>query len=259
MDIYEEIAEKRKAGLVFALATIVKTVGSSPRAVGTKMLVYPDGRISGTIGGGRFEKLVIDDCLGLLASDSRHLLKKYPFSQTGEDATGMYCGGEAEVFMEVNAKPKRLIIFGGGHIGRELVRLASGLSFAITVVDDRQDILDGFSQPVTTLLTDQDYSADFPSIDKNCYIVIVTRSHKCDLSVLARAINEPCAYIGMIGSKTKVAKLFSSLQESGIDRSLLDKVHAPIGLDIGAEGPYEIAIAIVAEIIAARKKALQST
>jgi len=259
MGIYEEIAQKRAAGEAFALATIVRTAGSSPRAVGAKMLVCPAGTISGTIGGGTFEKLVIDDCLSLLKSDARHLLKTYRFSSTGPEATGMYCGGEAEVFMEVNAKPERLIVFGGGHVGRELVRLAGGLPFRITVVDDRRDILNEYPPPVEAVLTDPDYNNNIPPVDKNCYLVIVTRGHKGDQSVLARVIKEECAYIGMIGSKAKVARVFSSLREAGIDRELLGKVHAPIGLDIGAEGPYEIAISIVAEIIAIRVKTRRKT
>lgn len=222
------------------------------------MLVYPDGSISGTIGGGNFEKQVINDCLDLFEGEISHLLKTYRFSQSGFDATGMQCGGEAEVFMELTAKPERLILFGGGHIGQMLVKIADGLNFKITVVDDRKDILDRFNQPVETILTDPDYNINFPSLDKNSYVVIVTHGHKSDRSVLEKVIRYDCTYIGMIGSETKVAKTFSALEESGIDKSLLKKVHAPIGLDIGAEGPYEIAIAIAAELIATRRKMLKN-
>ncbi len=259
MNIFEEICTLQKAGQSFALATIIRTTGASPRVAGTKMLVHPDGRISGTIGGGNFEKLVIDDCLRLLKSDSNHLLKKYSFSETGKGATGMSCGGEAEVFMEINAKPKRLVIFGGGHVGRELARLALGSDFLITVVDDRPDILSEYDPPVTTLQTDPDYREHFPSLDSDCYVVLVTRSHNCDRSVLAQVIKEDCAYIGMIGSKTKIAKLYSSLEELGVDRALLEPVHAPIGLDIKGEGPYEIAVSILAELIAVKNGMVRST
>ncbi|MFQ6008875.1 MAG: XdhC family protein [Candidatus Zixiibacteriota bacterium] len=252
MDIYELIAEKRKAGQPFILATIVRTAGASPRAPGAKMLVYPDGSISGTIGGGTFEKLVIDDSLSLLQSGDCHLLKTYRFSPTGKDATGMCCGGEAEVFMEANAKPKRLIIFGGGHICRDLVRLALGSDFLITVVDDRPEILSWYSQPVRVVQTDSNYCENFPSLDSDCFVVIVTRSHKYDQPVLARVVKENCAYIGMIGSRAKVAKVFSSLEKAGVDRKLLERVHAPIGLDIKGEGPYEIAVSILAELIAVK-------
>src|SRR3989304_112685 len=114
MDILEEIYNNKKTGQSFVLATIVRTAGASPGLPGAKMLVFPGGRISGTIGGGTFESVVIDDCCRLLESETGHLLKRYSFSQTSKDTIGMSCGGEAEVFMEVIARPKRLVIFGGG-------------------------------------------------------------------------------------------------------------------------------------------------
>lgn len=246
------------AGEPFVLATIVRTVGSSPRQVGAKMLVFPDGSISGTIGGGIFEKLVIDDCLGMLKDHRSHLLKNYRFTEEGPDATGMHCGGEAEVFMEANGNLDRLIIFGGGHVGRDLVRVASGLNFRITVVDDRPEILGQYKTPVETVLTDPEYNESFPKIDANCYIVIVTHGHKCDQSVLGKVADKNPAYAGMIGSKAKVARTLSALKKSGIKEAHLRRVHAPVGLDIGAEGPYEIAISIAAELIAVKKKLKKS-
>jgi xanthine dehydrogenase accessory factor len=255
MDIYQKIVEKKSAGVAFVVATIVRIEGSSPRDVGAKMLVFADGSIWGTIGGGMFEKLVIDDCLGLLGENTNNLLKTYRFAESGPDATGMYCGGEAEVFMEANRSPERLIIFGGGHIGRDLAKIAQGIDFKIIVVDDRPEILSEYHSPVETILTDAVYHKNFPAIDKNSYVVIITHGHKCDREVLEQVINQECAYIGMIGSRTKIAKTFSELEKAGIDRIRLEHVYSPIGLDIGAEGPYEIAIAIAAELIAVKKKA----
>jgi xanthine dehydrogenase accessory factor len=252
MDIIEELHNRRKAGLPYALATIVRTAGASPRATGAKMLVYPDGNIAGTIGGGTFEKLVIDDCLRLMESDERVLLKTYRFAESGADATGMACGGEAEVFMEAGAKPKKLIIFGGGHICRDLVRLADGSGFLISIIDDRADILSAYSQSINTIQTDAAYQKDFPALDRDCFVVIVTRSHTIDHDILKRVMEYDCGYIGMIGSRTKIAKLFASLEKSGVARKLLDRVHAPIGLNIKGEGPYEIAVSILAELIAAK-------
>ena len=258
MGIFQEISDKIAAGEPFVLATIVKTVGSSPRRVGAKMLVFPDGSISGTIGGGIFERMVIDDCLGMLRDGRNHLLKKYKFTEEGPEATGMHCGGEAEVFMETNGNLDRLIIFGGGHVGRGLVRVASGLNFRITVVDDRPEMLEQYKPPVETILTDPDYNENFPKIDDNCYVVIVTHGHKCDQSVLGRIIDKDLAYVGMIGSKSKVAGTFSALKKEGTKEAYLRKVHAPVGLDIGAEGPYEIAISIAAELVAVRKELKKS-
>lgn len=252
MDIFEEILSRRKSGQPFVLATIIKTSGASPRAPGARMLVFPDGKISGTIGGGAFEKLVIDDCLALFSGDDGHLLKRYSFTEAGSDATGMSCGGEAEVFMEVSARPQNLIIFGGGHICRDLVRLAQGSGFSVTVVDNRPEILSQYQSPVTTVRTDDGFRENFPPLDSDSFVVIVTHSHKNDRPVLEQAINQPCAYIGMIGSRNKIAEMYAALEKAGVDRKLLDRVHAPIGLDIKGEGPYEIAVSIMAELIAVK-------
>ena len=250
MSIFEEICDKQKAGKPFVLATIVRTAGASPRVAGAKMLVYPDGKISGTIGGGNFEKLVIDDCLHLLETGADQSMKKYGLSTATDNATGMSCGGEAEVFMEVSSRPKKLLIFGGGHVCQALVKLAIDSDFLITVIDDRTDILSQYRPPVLILQTDSDYRENFPSLDGDSYVVIVTRSHMHDQPVLAQVVKENCAYIGMIGSRAKIAKVFSSLEEAGVDRAVLERVHAPIGLNIKGEGPYEIAVSILAELIA---------
>jgi xanthine dehydrogenase accessory factor len=254
MEIFREIAEHLEAGRPFVLATLIKTAGSVPRDVGAKMIVFPDGTISGTIGGGNFEKMVIDDSLALFGGESSSLLKSYLLEESGPDATGMFCGGKAEVFLERFSRPDTLYIFGGGHIGRDLTKIALGFSFRIIVTDDRADILAQYQKPVETILTDAEFNLNFPEVDKSSYVVIVTHGHKCDREVLAKVINRDCAYIGMIGSRTKISKTFASLEESGVEKAKLEKVHSPIGLDIGAEGPYEIAVAIAAEIIAAKRK-----
>jgi xanthine dehydrogenase accessory factor len=253
MDLYQQIADRKTAGKPFALATLVKTTGSAPRDIGAKMLVFPDGSILGTIGGGTFEKLVIEDCLALFAKEETFLLKHYRLTESGPDAIGMFCGGEADVFIEITPAPDRLLIFGGGHIGRDLTRISSGLGFRIAIIDERPEIIAQYKPPVETILTDDTYDSNFPSLDNKCYVVIVTHGHKCDKLVMEKVIKTNCAYIGMIGSKTKIAKTFSLLEESGIDKGLFSRVHSPIGLDIGAEGPLEIAIAIAAEIISVKR------
>ncbi len=254
MSIYLEIVESLKLGKVFVVATIVKASGSTPRKRGAKMLVFTGGRISGTIGGGDFEKLVITDSLKLIDSNTQNLLKKYSFNQTGEHATGMCCGGNVEVFMELIVKPKRLVIFGGGHIGKELVRIADGSDFDITVVDDRQDTLETFDDTLDTKLSAVDYSGDLPKLEKNCFAVIISRSHQTDCTILQSVLKSDCQYIGLIGSKAKTSKMFSYLRENGIAQKLLDRVHTPIGLDIKAESPFEIAVSILAEIISLKNE-----
>jgi xanthine dehydrogenase accessory factor len=252
-DIFHEINSNIAEGKPFVLATIVQTVGSSPRQTGARMLVYPDGSIYGTIGGGKFEKLVIDDSVDLFKSDSTSEFKRYKFTGEGSDSTGMSCGGEARVLLEKFGKPKRLVIFGGGHVGRDLVKVARGLDFSITVVDDRKEILEQYSAGIEKFLADPEYSSDIPELDENCYVVIVTRGHNTDRNVLEKIIQRNCAYIGMIGSQKKVAKVFGSLKKAGISEKKLSAVKAPVGLDIGAEGPYEIAVSIAAELVAAVK------
>ncbi len=256
MDIFGEIEKNLSEGRTFVLATIVQTAGSSPRQAGAKMIVYPDGKIFGTIGGGNFEKLVIEDSLKLFPEKKQTELKKYTFAQQGPTATGMCCGGEARVYMELHDKPKKLVIFGGGHVGKDIAKLAGDLDFKITVIDDRQEILDGYGPEIETVLTDDSYLENFPSLDTHSYVVIVSRSHQCDRVIIEKALSYECAYIGMIGSQKKVSKMFESLKEAGVSGDLIAKVRAPIGLDIGAEGPFEIAVSIVAELIAVKRNKL---
>jgi xanthine dehydrogenase accessory factor len=189
-----------------------------------------------------------------LKGTANNLLKTYRFAESGPDATGMYCGGVAEVFMEVSRSQDKLLIFGGGHIGRDLAKIAQGLDFKIFVIDDRPEILAEYKPPVEIIQTDEKFHLNFPAIDKNSYIVIVTHGHKCDREVLEQVINRECAYIGMIGSKTKIAKTFADLEKTGVEKIQFERVHSPIGMDIGAEGPFEIAIAIAAELISVKKK-----
>ena len=253
-DIFTETAENKASGKAFVLATMVEASGHTPRDPGAKMIVYPDGTISGTIGGGNFEKLVIEDCQRMFAESKGYLLKHYLFEETGLDSTAMICGGEARVFMELFAQPEKLVIFGGGHVCRALVEVSRGLDFKITIVDNRQEILQNYGPPVTAIYAGDSYADNYPSLDTHSYVVIVTQGHKYDKDILGRVIKTDCAYIGMIGSRKKIAQTYASLEKQGIDKALLAKVHSPIGLNIGAEGPHEIAVAIAAELIATRRK-----
>jgi xanthine dehydrogenase accessory factor len=255
-NIFNEINRNLSQGKPFVAATIIQTAGSSPRRTGARMLVYPDGSIFGTIGGGNFEKLVIDDCLRLFHEKKETDLKKYSFSREGDDATGMCCGGEAKVFMEKFGEPKRLVIFGGGHVGRDIVKVCRGLDFSITVIDDRREILDSYDPGIERIHTDKEYRDNIPALDQNCYVVIVTRSHDCDRIILEKVMKYECAYVGMIGSQKKVSRVFHAMREKGISEEKLSAVRAPVGLDIGGEGPYEIAVSIAAELIAAARGTL---
>jgi len=262
MDIFDKISQNREQGKAFVIATLVSTKGHTPRQASAKMIVYADSSIDGTIGGGNFEKLVIDDCLSLFKSDESNLLKSYlmdtPTAGLASDstATSMVCGGEGQVFMELFAAPENLIIFGGGHVCRALTEVAAGLNFNITIVDNRPEILQSYKLPIRTILTDESFTKDLPVLNINSYIIIVTHGHQHDQDVLGKVITQDCAYIGMIGSKKKIGHTYAQLEQQGIDKSLFAKVHSPIGLAIGAEGPHEIAIAIAAELIGVRRKRL---
>jgi xanthine dehydrogenase accessory factor len=256
-DIFAQMQQDRAAGKAFALATLVETAGHTPRHAGAKMIVYPDGTIVETIGGGNFERQVIDDCLALINSGGGTLLKSYLFEESGPGSTHMVCGGEGKVFMEAFAKPETLVVFGGGHVCRALVDVASGLNFRIVIVDNRPEVLDWYHSPVQKIGTDDTYLTNWPTIDKDTYVVIVTQGHKYDEQVLGQVIGHDCAYIGMIGSKKKIAHTFKALKDQGITKEQLAKVHSPIGLAIGAEGPQEIAVAIAAELIGVRRKAME--
>ncbi len=252
--ILRELVAAIEAGKSVAVATIIRRAGSSPRDVGAKMLIYPDGAIYGTIGGGKFENRVIQDSLELLRSTDRGSVIQYRFSSEGERAIGMTCGGQADVFIELFRAPRRLMIFGGGHVGHELARLAVGSNFLITVVDDRPEILAGYEGVISGHQAANGFRGDLPEALPDDFVVIVTRSHESDLEVLRHYVASNYGYLGMMGSKAKIAKLFEGLRQEGISEAQLDSVHAPIGLNIGAEGPYEIAVSILAELTAVRNQ-----
>lgn len=249
-DIYKEIATRIQQGQQFVVATIVAVKGSSPRRTGAKMLIFSDKTIIGTIGGGRFEKMVVDDAMVLFDNEAHHVKKTYRFTETGINATGMNCGGEAEVFMELLGNDVKLTIFGAGHIGCALATIATTVIKQITIVDDRQENLDNAPEHINKTLSGAEYLGNLPALDGNSYVVLVTRGHTTDLAVLSNVLKSDCRYIGMIGSKAKMVKMKSELEGDGFTQQEISKIKTPIGLDIGAEGPEEIAVAILAEIIA---------
>jgi len=217
------------------------------------MIVYSDGSIAGTIGGGNLENLVIGECLKLFESEENCLLKTFQLVEEGENSTNMYCGGEAKIFLELVEPAERLLVFGGGHICQALTKIFQELNFSIIVVDSRQEILNNYSHSVSTILTNSDYTENYPDLRASDYIIIVTHGHKYDSQVLRKVVGQQSVYIGMIGSKRKIGKTFEDLVKTGVRESDLKKVKTPIGLNIGAEGPHEIAISIAAELIAVRR------
>jgi xanthine dehydrogenase accessory factor len=253
-DIYQEIVRIKAEGEEAALVTIVSTAGSTPREEGTKMLVRADGSILGTIGGGSLEAQVIEEAVKVIKQGKP---KRLHFALTAKEAeeAGMVCGGELEVFIEPILISPSLYLFGGGHISLPLAKMSKLLGFKIVVIDDRAEFASADRFPEADILLAGDFTKSFPKlkIDKSSYIVIVTRGHQHDELVLEWAVSTPAKYIGMIGSKTKVETIFSHLLAKGISREQLDRVHAPIGLEIQAQTPEEIAVSILAEIVKIRR------
>jgi xanthine dehydrogenase accessory factor len=253
-DIYQEIVRVKAEGEEAALVTVVLATGSTPREEGAKMLVKPDGSILGTIGGGSLEAQVIGEAVKVIKQGKpRRLHMSLTAKEAGE--VGMICGGELEVFIEPILTPPALYIFGGGHISLPLARMGKLLGFKIAVVDDRSEFAHPDRFPEADIVLAEDFAKSFArlKIDKSSYIVIVTRGHQHDELVLEWAVGTPAKYIGMIGSKTKVKAVFSHLLAKGIAQEQLDRVHSPIGLEIEAQTPEEIAVSILAEVIKVRR------
>jgi xanthine dehydrogenase accessory factor len=254
MDIYEEIVRLRREGRRGAVATIVSVQGSIPSFKTAKMLVRDDGSIVGTIGGGCVEAEVWQTAREVMESEKPRTLK-FNLNQNPKDDTGLVCGGTLDIFIEPVLPPAVLYIFGAGHVSANLYKVASNAGFDITVVDDREAYAnrERFPDAKEVIADDFDKAMARLSPRDSAYIVILTRGHRDDMRVLRWAVQTPARYIGMIGSKRKTITIFRELVAEGIPEQLFNRVHAPVGLDIGAVTPEEIAVAITAELIAHRR------
>jgi xanthine dehydrogenase accessory factor len=246
--IHSRIAELLHLRKQFVVATIAEVKGSCPQKPGARMLVHPDGSFEFTIGGGTFEAEVIRDAL---AANSQNNITHREYRLTKSDI-GMYCQGLVRVMFEAYRPRPQLLIFGGGHVGQALSKIAgvTGL-FSLAVIDDREEFADRAKHEAAdrVILTDRHYIKDVPETDDETWIVILTRCHATDKMLAARYLNKPYAYIGLIGSEAKIRQLRHELLEEGVSAPLLDKLHAPIGLPIGGKDPSEVAVSILAELI----------
>jgi xanthine dehydrogenase accessory factor len=257
-NLWREIATAQRGRQPIVAATVVRSTGSVPRRTGAKMLVLPDGSIRGSVGGGLFESLVVKDALEALGRRAS-LTKTYSFNPkgSGPQAFGAVCGGRAEIFLEVIVPSDRLLIVGGGHCGQALARMASQMDFSIVVADDRAQFalpeLFAYDAVESVLNLPADYEG-LPEADADTYVALVSKGYITDEAALRRVLTSPAPYIGMIGSCRKRDIVFDNLRADGVPESQLARVHAPIGIEIGAETPEEIAVSILAEIIAVRAK-----
>jgi len=254
-DIFEEITRIRREGVEAALATVVSGEKGSPGKSGFRMLVYSNGRISGTVGGGLLEAQVREEALKCII-DKKSKLLEFTLDQEGADSIGTLCGGKIKIFIEPIQSISTLYVFGGGHIAVPLVQFAKALDFTVIIVDDRPEFSKKDRFPNADEVRVGDYIQVLKSIEfhENDYVVIITHGHEHDEEALKECLSKVKlpSYIGMIGSREKIATTYSHLKDHGIQEQLLRKVKAPIGLNIGAQTPAEIAISIAAEIVAHR-------
>ncbi len=236
-----------------ALCTIIEKKGSGPRDVGTKMIVGEDGLTYGTIGGGTFEKTLVDECVKALREGTARTVRfnMTPGKKAGTVATGLICGGETAAFIDVLEADPRLVIVGSGHVALSLAQLADVVGFSVTIVDDNAEHANDERFPTVEKIVTGDFAAVVGDLQVRStdFVVIAHGDPDCDYTALKTIAEKKPAYIGLLGSRTKVAQIVQRLQSDGISGESLTMLHAPVGIAIGAQTPEEIGISILAEVI----------
>ena len=252
-EVFAALSEALRRGEEVALVTIVSSTGSTPQRVGAKMLVYSDGRTVGTIGGGCYENDAFWKAREAIKSRAP-LSVKFELNDDFAQETGLVCGGQMEVFIEPVEPSPELYVFGAGHVGYFVVRMAHEVGFKVHVVDDREKFAstERFDAGIDVVVDHIPTWIETHQLPPTAYAVIVTRGHTHDLDALRALTASPLRYLGLIGSKAKVKRIYEALIEEGLSPDALKAVHAPIGLDIGAITPQEIAVSILAELIAVK-------
>ena len=247
--MFDSLAELEKLGVSAALCTIIRERGSVPRHSGSKMIVYADGRIEGTIGGGEMESRVIKEAQAALGEGTTRIVS-YQLVDPKAGDPGV-CGGEVEIFVELIKPQPTLLVIGGGHVGKALVHLGKWLGFRVALSDDRPEFCSSESAPgadqyLSMLITDLPGHFQFNS---ETYIVMSTRGMPLDVEGLPTLLDAPHAYLGVIGSRRRWATAARRLEDKGVAKEKLASVHAPMGLELNAETPEEIALSIMAEVV----------
>jgi xanthine dehydrogenase accessory factor len=255
VDLFEEIVKMRRAGQRGALATIVHTNGSIPSYESSRMLVREDGSIAGTIGGGCVEADVWAAAKEVMQKEAPRKMVFHLNNEATYD-NGLICGGTLEIFVEPILPQPVVYLFGGGHVSMAVAKAAEAAGFGVAIVDDRETFANPERFPMAQEIHTS-YEAAFERITPSAssYLVIVTRGHKDDMRVLAWAVRTNARYVGMIGSKRKVFSVYRALENEGYRADEFARVYAPMGLEIGALSPEEIAVSIVAELVAVRRSA----
>ncbi len=253
-EVLTAAAEALKRGEPAALVTVVRSQGSTPQRAGAKMLVFADGRTVGTIGGGCYENEAVGKAR-LAIADGKPSLLHFELNDDFAQENGLICGGRMDVHVDPLLPDPHLYIIGAGHVGHELARMAGPAGFRLHVVDDREKFAnrERFPDATSVIVDDIPTWLARTTLPSSAYVVVVTRGHRHDLDALRALAPRPLRYLGLIGSRAKVKRIYDVLVEEGVQIEQLEHVHAPIGLDIGAVTPQEIAVAIVAELIAVRR------
>ncbi|MBP6178984.1 MAG: XdhC family protein [Anaerolineales bacterium] len=253
--IFQALAEIEQNHESAALCTVTSSEGSTPRHVGSKMLVYPDGHFIGTVGGGDLEHRVLDEAW-MAITDGQPRKLHYNMADPSRGDVGV-CGGQVEVFVEPILPAPLLVVIGAGHVGKAVVHLAKWLGFRVAVCDDRAE----FCTPEATPEADayfpvtMDKLPEHIKIDKRTILILTTRGSSVDAAGIAPLLDSAAAYIGVIGSRRRWATTAKALKEKGVAEEKIAKVHSPMGLELQAETPEEIAVSILAEVMMVREKA----
>lgn len=250
MDLYAKLSELARTGQAAALCTIIETSGSTPRKAGSKVIVTSEGTTFGSVGGGVLEKALIKDALQCIESAKNHT----GTYSSGHDSSGQSLG-EAKIFIDPLPQKVKLYIFGSGHVGQAVARVAKDLDFEVFLIDPRAGLMELINIEGVRMLRG-DYLTEMENLhfDRKCFIVVMTNTHESDEAVTRACTAKEHAYLGMIGSSRKVKEIRQSMLDSGMDRSVVDAVDMPIGIPINCETPAEIAISIMARLIDEKNK-----
>jgi xanthine dehydrogenase accessory factor len=250
MELYAEMAALLAQGRPFVLATVVESAGSTPQKPGAKLVVVEDGSLRGTVGGGAIEHQIVQAALALLSAPERTRMLDTHLTHE----LGMCCGGRMKVFLEKHAAPARLTVFGAGHVARELAALAHRVGFRVTVVDARSEWAspERFPGCEVRLADPADVARELPG-GEDCFFCVTTHDHPLDQAVVEALLDKPSAYLGVIGSRRKAERFRMRLRAAGFSDEAVARLRSPMGVEIGALTPEEIAVSIVGELIRVRR------
>jgi xanthine dehydrogenase accessory factor len=249
MSITQKIAELETSKQKAAVVTVVQTKGSTPRKIGAKMVVLADASIYGTIGGGALEKAIIQDAVAIINGNKKEGISHHALVNDH----GMCCGGQVDVFIERIVNQKKLYIFGAGHIGKYLAKIATELHFAVTVIDERTDLANEIDNNITVINKNHNRAFKDLIFDNETFICVTTHDHAYDREIIAHCANQPNAYLGMIGSQRKI-EIAKKIFRAGniVSDKAMEHINWPMGINIKSNTPEEIVISILAKLIDVR-------